>query len=338
MERKLASIQIVNDVQPIEGADAIEKVTILGWECVSKKGEFKPGDLCVYFEIDSFLPVRDEFEFLRKSSFKHMGDEQGFRLRTVRLRKQLSQGLVLPVSAFPGISNTVDDDVTEFLNVKKWDPPVPAQLRGQVKGNFPGFLIKTDEIRIQSAPRLLHEIMGQPYYISTKLDGTSGTFYYRDKFGVCSRNMELEKTDGNVYWDVATKCNLEEVLQSVGYNICIQGEICGPGIQKNPLKLNSVSFFVFNVFDIDKHRYFTLDEMKDFCSKHGLNTVPIEEEGDSFNYSSVSEILERAKGKYDTGNVKEGIVIREINNVFSSRLTGRLSFKAINNDFLLKEE
>lgn len=99
MERKLASIRRISDIQPIEGADMIELAIVDGWKVVvAKNVGHKVGDMVVYCEIDSFLPIREEFEFLRKSSFKKMGDQEGFRLRTSKLRGQISNGLILPLS------------------------------------------------------------------------------------------------------------------------------------------------------------------------------------------------------------------------------------------------
>lgn len=107
--RKLASIQYIHDVTPIEGADRIELAHVLGWQCVVNKGQFKPGDLGVYFEIDSFLPVRPEFEFMRSSSYKNsdlMGE--GFHLRTMKFRGQISQGLLMPITVFQELSDGIE--------------------------------------------------------------------------------------------------------------------------------------------------------------------------------------------------------------------------------------
>jgi RNA ligase (TIGR02306 family) len=190
MERKLASIRKVTDIQEIVGADAIEVAVVGGWKVVTKKGEYEPGDLCVYCEIDSFLPIKEEFEFLRKSSYKKMGDQEGFRLKTIKLRGQVSQGLILPMSVFGDFGWTAYEglDVTERLGIVKYEPPIPAELAGKVKGPFPSFLHKTDEERVQNISveysamcyRSEHK-----FYVTEKLDGSSATFYFRKgEFGV----------------------------------------------------------------------------------------------------------------------------------------------------------
>lgn len=148
MSRKLATIRKISEIKPIEGADKIELAIIDGWQCVVKKNEFNVGDTCIYCEIDSFLPIKPEFEFLRTSSYKKMGDIEGFRLKTIRMKGQISQGLVLPISVLPEGPYCNDLDVTEILGIKLYEAPVLAQLQGQMRGNFPHFISKTDEERV----------------------------------------------------------------------------------------------------------------------------------------------------------------------------------------------
>jgi RNA ligase (TIGR02306 family) len=221
-KRKLASIRKISDVLPIEGADNIELVKVDGWQCVTKKGEFKVDDPCVYFEIDSFLPIRPEFEFLRKSSYKKMGDKEGFRLKTIRLRGQISQGLALQIrSVFPDaipswttiMLRYKEGDVTEVLGVIKYDPPIPAQLAGICKGNFPSFIRKTDQERVQNIWDKIKDSK-ESFEVAVKLDGTSCTYYLNDGvFGVCSRNLELIETEGNTLWRLARELRIEEILR-----------------------------------------------------------------------------------------------------------------------------
>jgi hypothetical protein len=159
-ERKLATIRRISSIDPIPGADQIVKLTIDGWELVSQKDNFKPNDLCVYFEVDSFLPVREEFEFLRSRCFKSTSNiGNGFHLRTIKLRGQISQGLALPLAEFnfDDAAYHEGDDVTVDLGVKKWEAPPQHEgnLFGpsQSKGNFPTFLRKTDQERVQNCLR-----------------------------------------------------------------------------------------------------------------------------------------------------------------------------------------
>lgn len=335
MERKLASIQIVKEIRPIDGADAIEVVRINNWDVVSKKGEYKVGDFCIYCEIDSFLPIKEEFEFLRKTSYKKMSDgTEGFRLRTIRLRGQLSQGLLLPIHVLP-IGELVSEsmDVTEMLGIVKYEPPIPAELNGKVKGMFPSFIRKTDEERIQNLSKEYDEFKsnGNNFYVTEKLDGTSATFYFKDgEFGICSRNLELLESDSNTYWKVAKDLKLKELLGSLGYNICVQGELIGEGIQSNPYKIKGQTIKFFNAFNIDTQRNIPFNSFILLMEQLGLETVPV------LNYefdlpNTIDELLVIAdkKSELNMNFDREGIVIRSYDR--------KISFKVISNKFLLKE-
>ncbi len=327
MERKLASIQLIKSVEPIIKADRIEQVTVMGWTVVVKKSDnLKPGDKIIYVEYDSILPEKEWSEFMRPRKF---------RVKTAKLRDILSQGLVFLTSLFPGTEDMeVGTDVTELLGITKYELPVPKDQK--VAGNFPPLVPKTDEIRLQSCPKVIEEIRKVPFYISTKCDGTSGTFgKLDDKFFVCSRNWDL-KPGSNNYWNMAEKYNLENVIPD---NFTVQGEIVGPGIQKNKLGLKSVDLYCFNVFDIKGGKYLDYYNFINWCKKFNLKTVPIEKiidpNKDEFDFS-LKSWLKLAEGNYEgTDHAKEGIVIRPINEIHSRTLQGRLSFKVISNKFLL---
>ena len=332
--RSLVTIQKVKEISDIADSDFLELAHVMGWQCVVKKGEFKAGELGVYFEVDSFLPVQERYEFLRNSSYRDNADNgKGFRIRTVKMRGQLSQGLFLPLAQFPELNGMNEgDDVTEKLGVKKWYIPETSTPGGTIIGERPNGIPASDEIRIQSALELLDQLKGKPYYITTKMDGTSGIVYFIDgKIGCCSRNMEIKDEEGSLYWVPVYKYCLKEKLAKYGKNIIITGEICGPGIQKNKLRLPAIEWYVFDVKDWDAGRYFPYEEALDICAELGLNFVPLEERGDTFAYT-LEELLEKAKGKYPSGLDKEGIVVRDL---MSPKA---VSFKVLNNDALLKEK
>lgn len=338
-ERKLASVQYVHDVWPIEGADRIEAIGVLGWCCVAKKGEFAVGDRCVYFEIDSFLPVRPEFEFLRAGSYKStelMGE--GFRLRTQRFRGQISQGLALPLSILPVGDYELGQDVTELLGVRKWEEEQRATSGGTAIGGLPHGIPKTDELRVQSEPELIEELRGLPYYITTKMDGTSVTMYLADgEFGVCGHNYEYADDGKCSFWKYAKEHGIEQRLRDVGLeDVAIQGEFCAPGIQRNPLGLRCPAWYVFTVIDLRRGERLGLDAMLSFCKMAGLEHVPVEERGAAFAMATVEDCLERARGKYMGGENKEGIVIRPQEPAYSPTIGGPLSMKVVNNDYLVK--
>jgi len=325
--RKLASVQKIVDVQPIEGADLICKYKVNNWWVVDSVGKYGVGDFVVYCEIDSFLPMREEYEFLRKSSYKKLVDgREGFRIKTIKLRGQLSQGLIIPCT----LENPEEDlDMTESLGIIKYEPPIPACLAGMAKGNFPGFLHKTDEERVQNIKSNVYEEMYNHYwfYVTEKLDGSSMTCYKKDGvFGVCSRNLDLKETEGNTFWSVARELDIESKLSD---NFAIQGELIGPGIQGNPYKLTKHNFYVFNVYDINEQKFLKLTEIIKLCSEMKLEMVPV------LNYQftlpeTVDELLKYAEGKSVLNGEaeREGVVIRTEDK--------SISFKAISNKFLLK--
>lgn len=347
--RKLASVQRIADIVPIPDADRIVMAQVLGWKVVANKGDFNVGDLCVYFEVDSYLPVDDErYEFLRKSSYRNnefMGE--GFRIKTITLRGQISQGLVLPISSFPEIVDPVEGmDVTGLLRVVKWEVPEVEGDLGTMCGDRPWFVHLTDETRVQSNDELRTAMLGRPYYITTKMDGTSvSVFFNGGKLGVSSRNNEIADNGKSITWNYFNKIGLIETLRNYVFpegvvGIVIQGEFCGPKIQKNRLKLMEYKWYPFNMYLIGENgrpRLLDWADMVEWCDKLGIDHVPLEETGDSFNYTT-EELIERAKGKYPSGLDKEGIVIRPLHHTEDESYNRMLSFKVLNNDFLKKDK
>ena len=226
--------------------------------------------------------------------------------------------------------------MTELLKVKKWEIPETTGFGGTSLGGRAHGIPTSDEIRIQSAPELIEQLKGKPYYITTKLDGTSGTVYFIDgKVGCCSRSREIKEEPNALYWQPVFKYGLREKLAEYGKPIVLIGEICGPGIQKNRLQLSEPDWFIFDVIDWSNGgpEHMALHNALAVCDSLGLKMVPIEENCNSlpFNYT-LEELLEKAKGKYPSGQDKEGIVVRDYYN------PKQISFKVINNDFLLKDK
>jgi RNA ligase (TIGR02306 family) len=344
--RKLASVQIIRDLQPIEGADRIEIAVINNWKVVvAKDVGHKIGDPVVYCEIDSFLPTEPEFEFLRKTSYKKMGEEEGFRLKTIKLRGQVSQGLILPLKdAYQIYQRKAPNldmgwfeglDVTDMLGIVKYEPPIPAQLAGQVKGLFPSFISKTDEERVQNLTDEYSEYTlrsDHQFFATEKLDGSSSTFFFNNgEFGVCSRNLELKETDDNTFWKLARSLKLEEKLRDLGRNLALQGELIGEGVQGNPYKIKGQTVKFFNVFDIEKYEKLSFQEFQEIIEKLGLESVPVVS-SPFLLPNSVEEMIREADGKsiLNPSVSREGLVIRSMDM--------SISFKAISNNWLLNEE
>ena len=352
--RKLATIRKIDALRPIPDADAIECAVIGGWTAVVKKGEFKAGDLAVYCEIDSWIP-HVLAPFLSKGKEPRVFDGiAGERLRTMKLRGQLSQGLLLPLdhinAKFYGnalvISNDNEifdvlkegNDVSELLGIIKYEAPIPAQLAGEVKGMFPGWIQKTDQERVQNLTEEFDYWLREQHVweVTEKLDGSSMTVYLRDgEFGVCSRNLELKPSETNSLWKVAVRNDLELKLRRANRNLALQGELIGEGIQGNPYKQKGQEFFLFDIYDIDASKYLTPAERNAFVEEHDIKHVPVLAFGaelwDTLGINSIDNILKFAEGKSVMGMIgceREGLV-------FKSKAM-QCSFKAISNKFLLK--
>ncbi len=351
--RKLASVRQIVDIQLIEDADAIELAIVDGWKCVIKKNEFNIGDLVIYIEVDSWVP-HELAPFLSKGQEPREFDGVlGNRLRTVKLRGQISQGLLLPLSkeknefkyehpyaALEILNGNVacvklGDDVTDLLKIKKWEPAVPAQLAGEVSGKLSSKIPITDEERIQNlASEIGSLIAGHTFEKTIKLDGASMTVFHENGIhGVAGRNWIYRDKGDNTFWRVAKKNNLVEALMSYGKNIALRGELIGEGIQENNEKIKGHDFYLFNIWDIDNQKYLdpeTRDKTVCELNRIGANIKQVPSEGFvTFNKDvTVEDILALADGKSLFAKNREGIVFK--------RVDGNFSFKAISNWYLLK--
>ena len=379
MTRKLASIRRIADIQPIDGADAIEVATIDGWKVVVKKGEFTIGDLAVYIEIDSWVP-HELAPFLSKGSEpREYNGVKGERLRTIRLRGQVSQGLLLGLDVLAKdalynektkrfvnkeylvVETQEGEDVTEHLDIQKWEAPIPAQLQGQAAGMFPTSLIpKTDQERIQNCfgeiqkrskrfatekvwnaetqtleehPVVIPEDFQEPTYeVTMKLDGSSCTiFRWEGELRVCSRNLELKINDENK--DNTFVAMALKIGDRIPNGFAFQGEVMGPGIQGNREGFTEHKFFVFDVFDIKYHGYLKPLDRRNACSNLGFEHVPV-----------VLKLPYPSRGVVAPQSVEEGLALAEgpsINHKIREGLVWKcnedpsFSFKTISNKFLL---
>ena len=345
--RKLASIQRIWKIEPIEGADRIELAHVLGWQCVVNKGQFQPMDTGVYFEIDSFLPTRPEFEFMRATSYKKsdvMGE--GFKLRTMRFRGEISQGLLLPLSQFPEIpaETEIGTDVTELLGVKKWEIEERVTTGGTAIGTLPYDIPHTDETRVQEEPALIQAFAGLEYYISTKMDGSSHSIGIDENgFHVTGHNYEYKDDGASSFYELVKARGYREKMEAFANKenlttFTIQGELCAPGIQQNRLRLIKPEWYVFTIRENGKR--VGLRGMLEICDLLGLEHVPIEEVGVDLpsKYPTVEALLARADGDYPKGGKKEGIVVRPTEPVFCPLISASLSMKIVSNKYLLKNE
>ena len=344
-ERKLVTIRRISELNPIPKADAIECAKIDGWNVVVRKGEFEVGDPCVFFEIDSVLPDIEPFRFLTEKQGKTFYNGKfGARLKTIRLRGQLSQGLALPIGMFHGDYAT-DEDLTETLGVWKYDPPPPAELAGKIAGSWPAWLPKTDQERIQNIDP--SELTGE-YAIEEKMDGTSMSVWIDEHgvLGVGSRNMSLKiddpTNDQNSYVRMAHDSGMLNWLETHIFPqeapIAIQGELCGPSIQGNPYNLDRPKFFVFDIFSGrggGKLDWEKRDEMIERMQMGGvrISTVPFIRfiDLDKIEGDKVQNLLQEADGLSAVYNTaREGVVLKNTKD-------GNKSFKCVSNKYLEKQ-
>lgn len=358
--RKLATVRRISNIKSIENANAIEVAFVDGWECVCKKNEFKIGDKIVYIEIDSIVPERPEFEFLRNRKF---------RIRTIKLRGQISQGLILPLSVLPPNKEyKINDDVTEILGITKYDPQAEqenklfAQKTSKTnplikffmkfklfrrfyikpkRGGFPAWISKTDEERIQNKVGMFktEKELGTKFVVTEKIDGQSGTFFLEKvgrkyKFGVCSRNVNItnDPNHNGSYWKIAKQLDIENVLrQLIGKEdrIVLQGEIVGERIQGNKYRIKGYDFYAFNL--IYPNRKIPTKEMAKMLKPFNIKSVMIIEENFELK-NDIAEMVDYAKGNslLLPSQKREGVVIRSFEK--------NISFKVINPDFLLAEK
>lgn len=340
-ERKLATIRRIDDLQPIEGADKIEVATVDGWKVVCQKGLYEVGDLVCYIEVDSWVP-HTIAPFLTKPGQypKVFEGVEGQRLKTIKLRGQISQGLLLPESVvsniiLPGESFVCEEgsDVTEVLGIKKWEKPIPACLAGISRGNFPTQIPKTDQERVQNLKKELEQYRGTVFEVTEKLEGSSMTVYrINGEFGVCSRNLNLKEVEGNTFWDVARETGLESKMidEDESWDFAIQGEMIGSGVQNNPYRLSKHEFRVFDIYDIKEGRYLSPMLREQIVERMGLKHAPVLDDYFILDHT-VEELLALAEGKsrlFDTE--REGVVFKATDSDFS--------FKAISNTYLLGEK
>jgi len=353
--RKLASIKQITEIRPIPDADAIECAIVGGgWPVVVKKGEFTVGNLALYLEIDSWVP-HELAPFLSKGKEpREYNGVKGERLKTVKLRGQVSQGLLLPISLKLNLDFSYHvtaferglqegDDLTEFLGVQKWEAPIPACLAGQVRGNFPSWIPKTDQERCQNlAKEIFQDHVDEGYEITIKLDGSSCTIYVKDGVvGVCSRNLDLKESDTNSFWKAARDQGILDALitfyEKTGRNIALQGELIGEGIQGNQERVKGQRFFLFDVFDIDAQSHLKPSPRFDLLENElvplgaDVTHVPILEHcyGLRQSFANVESLLSFADGPSLNPEVKrEGVVFKSCDSDFT--------FKAISNQWLLK--
>lgn len=340
MSRKLVTLRTIDQIKPIEGADKIELAIVDGWQAVVKKGDFSVGEVVLYFEIDSFVP-HDIAPFLTKNNKPRVyKGVKGNRIKTVKLRGQISQGLVMKNNLPYGYEVYNNYDLSSYFGVIKWELEDKLMKNPQAAGSFPSFIRKTDQERVQNIANKLSDYKDELVEVTMKLDGSSMTIFSdkgnSDNSGICSRNvlLKMDEEFSNTHFHKVNKNEqllgkLKDYCSSNNSMLALQGEIMGPGIQGNREGFDNYRFFLFDIFDFDKQEYLSHEERMIICTDLGLKHAPIMDTGllGELGLDSAEACLEYASGPSINNKVREGIVVKS--------LDGRNSFKAISNEFLL---
>lgn len=314
---KLVYVGKIIAICPIEGADFIESATVVcgeggKWKGIVKKGQFQLNDWCNVYLPDALIPPNEAMWFMK---------DTGWRVKMRRFKGAPSEVVIMPMPKPYQEGMKIGDDLTLFFEVTKYHKPIPPHLQGHAKGNFPDFIPKTDELNYQRYPELVDSLVGKPWYMTEKADGSSTTAYkWKGTFGICSRNLELVRNPDNGYWKVAEKYKVEEKLPD---GIAIQWETCGPGIQSNPMGLKDIDGFLFSAYNIDEKRYLTFEEIRKLSTEIGFPMARLIEWGHCFIPHGVET---RGEGVYGNGKQREGVVIRSQHNHDHAPI----SFKVIN--------
>ena len=334
----MASIQVIEEIKPIEGADRIQAYRVQGWWVIDSKDKYNVGEYVVYCEPDSWVPT-ELAPFLSKGKEpREYNGVKGERLRTVRLRGQLSQGLLLPTSVLNFTENKFDEseignDVSERLGVTKLEAPIPACLAGVARSTFPADVPKTDQIRLQNLKDFYQLLSQHTWEVTEKLHGSSLTMLLdkQGDFHVCSRNLDLKFDEQNAYWKAALMYDVEQKMKAhklEGY--AIQGELIGEGLNGNQYK-TTLDFYVFDVYDVNKAQYLTAEQRVKLCYDLGLKHVPcLHEQYVAKMGDTKDTLLAYAEGKSMlNGSEREGLVFKSIQNP-------DVSFKVVSNRWLIK--
>lgn len=340
-ERVMAYVATIEEKKAIEGADKIEAYRVGGWWVVDKKNAYAVGDKAIYVSIDSWVP-HEIAPFLSKGKEpREFNGVKGEKLRTVRLKKQISQGLLLPLSVVFCLPSTtgvdiVNTDVTEILCIQKWEAPIPACLAGQMRGNFPSAVKKTDADRVQNLNRSVEQWKqaGYTFTVMEKIDGSSSTFYLdqENDFHVCSRNWDLKDEGENTYWNMAKKYSIQEkMIANNMQGLAIQGETFGLGLNGNLYKMQNQDLMVFSIYDTKTSSYLPTMEAKKIADKLELKFVPII--GQCNDLPTIDRMLSLAEFKSNLNNSVDAE-----GHVYRCNEDPNICFKAISNLYLLNKK
>lgn len=354
----IVSYRTINEIRPHTNAERLEIAVIDGWQCVVGKGEFKAGDKVIYFQEGAILPEIPPFEFLK---------DKGYRIRVIKIRGVLSSGYIVQpksiIKYFPKLReiNSETVDLSDFIPVKRYEKEVFEEGNNSENSvKWPFFIKKTGMERLQNIinePSFLsHKEKDTSFVITEKLDGCSLTVYYDflnpEDSRVCSKNVCYDLDAKSRFVFDAKELGILETASKMASllngNVILQGELCGPGIQKNQLKLDAKKFFLYqasffenqyaSLFDfvISNHPYELQIMIEDVESS--LSVVPFVEERTINSFSSVEEMISFAdrSSLVNPNVIAEGVVFNELNRVIPVDPSEYNDFPSEYNDFMLR--
>ncbi len=338
--RQLATVVKVLGLEEIKGADKIELAKVLGWEVVVQKDDFKIGDLAIYFSIDSILDVNNP----------HTKFLEGKRLKTKVIRKCTSQGLLGKINWLNDYTTDITEiteglDLTDIMLVKKYIHPHEAYLYDENKNtnHIPNFIQKTSESRVQDNPQIISKMLNKEIVITLKNDGCSASYaFFNDVFYICGRNIfhTIKDSSNMHYFYIAEKYDIEKKMREYGQNISISGEIVGPKVNGNRLKLDELDYKVFNIWNIDQQYYTMYEYVEIVCKQLELKMVELIFKGRfsgliTEQFNSYEQLLKLAgELTYSKGISAEGLVIKT--NYDKSH--PRYSCKVISNKYIIEHD
>jgi RNA ligase (TIGR02306 family) len=337
--RQLVKVVTIDSLEPIPGADLIEAAKVGGWTVVVQKGLYEPGDSAVYFEIDSCLPLSDpRFEHLRARGVKEHEGKEFHRLKTVKLRGVVSQGMLMPLKEFEieWLGNLLGHGTyEEQLGIFKYDDIDPVSTRsGTAIAGFPTHVVrKTDSERIQNLAGAWQEIREfDDWFATEKIDGCSLTVVRENgELKVCSRNWQVPSNEG-VFGTAFQRHR--DLFEQLGEGDAVQAEIAGPGIQGNRLGLAEQRIFVFNFTQfghvLERRKWPTDFRYLEAPQYHGLTLGETVDE-------TIAKI-DGIKSLVSKDRLAEGVVWVNYSHTPMTVLGDRHQFKTISNKYLLKEK
>lgn len=346
------TIETLKNVRHHPNADRLDIASLenCDFSFVIGRDQFKSGDKVLYFPIDSLIPN----EILKKLGLegKLAGKEKN-RVKSIRLRNEISQGIVASLDLISTLSDRSPESITKFLGVTKYEPPAILEKCGNLLP-LPVGLSAYDIEGCERYSSIIEQLLDQNVAVTEKLEGSNFSVTYSpmlNKFFVNQRNYTIEEIVGkeHTWWKTVRSLNLLEKIKDIFVQLVLDspkqepvtlyGEMCGPSIQGNIYKLNQHTIFFFDI----KYgsRYLNFEKFVFFTNKYNIQTVPILWNNNTLRkFLDGKSVKEASNGKSILNNNtrREGIVIKPYFEQFCPELSGRMILKQRSPEYLAQSE